>query len=72
MIVCTCDICGQVVSEWSVLNINLKNNMWKREVCNNCYKSTVGKLRLRSPGSWQGCTPGTDRRYSRCPDYRCV
>ena len=44
MIVCTCDICGQVVSEWSVLNINLKSNMWKREVCNNCYKSTVGKL----------------------------
>lgn len=44
MIVCTCDTCGRVIDEWNSLNINLRGDMWKREVCNDCYKTVKGKL----------------------------
>lgn len=44
MIVCTCDTCGRVVEEWNTLNINIRGEMWKREVCNDCYKEVKGKI----------------------------
>lgn len=44
MIVCTCDTCGKVVEEWNTLNINLKGNSWRREVCNVCYKTVKDKI----------------------------
>ena len=44
MIVCTCDTCGRVVENWNTLNINLRGDIWQREICNDCYKSTKEKL----------------------------
>ena len=44
MIVCTCDTCGRVVEDWNTLNINLRGDMWKCEVCNDCYKGVKNKI----------------------------
>lgn len=44
MIVCTCDTCGRIVENWNTLNINIRGDMWKREVCNDCYKGIKNKI----------------------------
>lgn len=44
MIVCTCDTCGRVVETWNTLNVNLRGEMWKKEVCNDCYKGVKSKI----------------------------
>ena len=44
MIVCTCDTCGRVVESWNTLNINIRGDIWSREVCNDCYKGIKNKL----------------------------
>ena len=44
MIVCTCDTCGRVVENWNTLNVTIRMDGWKREVCNDCYKGIKDKL----------------------------
>ena len=44
MIVCTCDTCGRVVEDWYTLNVNLKGESWKLEVCIDCHKSVRNKI----------------------------
>lgn len=46
MIVCTCDTCGRVVDNWMTLSTSLRGDLWKREICIDCYKTIKEKINI--------------------------